>query len=185
MFRDALARQAPPNADRNGTYYHEFLSNLKKLCPSDDVNSFSTHLKNYLRGRRDAMLTRTLLIIFWIKLQCFLKDNLEHGRQTGNIIAEFTKILEDTFSGDSCLTKCTSEHADCNCFCIGCVNDLHEIYYSKIYKKSRCCRQNCNPLTNCFDLCCTCLCRPICFVGGLLVAIAVIVGGTIAIINVF
>ena len=184
MFRDANLEQVPPHADKNA-YYFAFLTRLEKVCPCrDDVILFSTHLNNYIRGQRHARLTHTLLIIFWIKLQCFLEDKLEKT-PTRNVIAEFTEILEDTFSGNSCLAKCTSEHTTCNHGCIKYVNDYHKLYYSKIYKNSRCCRQNCNPLTNCIDGCCSCFCNPICFLGGLLVAIAVIVGGTIAIINVF
>ena len=166
IFRSDVVNHKPPSNENNRLHYYRFIQRLKFCNGKEKVRSFCDQLHDNIKSEKNAEIVHTLLTIFWIKVECSIKDDFAKRPRNfyQQLLLEIGEILKDTFGGDNCLTKFSACHACCNCFCIQCATWFHEWYYKKVFRNSLCLRKHC---PNILDKCCT----PTCYIIGLFFAI--------------
>ena len=168
IFQNDVVYHKPPVNETNRLDYYRFVQRLKFCNGKIKVQSFCNQLYDKIKDEKNAEIVHTLVNIFWIRVECSIRDDFDFSERSSDfyqkLFEKASKILDDTFSGDNCITKFSACHACCNCFCIQCATWFHEWYYRKLFRKSLFLREHC---PNVLDECCT----PTCFIIGLFFAI--------------
>ena len=175
IFQVDVMNHKPPNIESNRLDYYRFIQRLKFFNDKEEVQSFCDRLYDNIKGEKNTEIVHTLVTIFWIRVECSIRDDFDiWERPLGchqTMFEKASKILDDTFKGDNCITKFSASHACCNCFCIQCAIWFHEWYYKKIFRNLFCLRKHC---PNILDKCCTLPCFIIGAFFAIIVAVTII-----------
>ena len=161
IFQADVVYHKPPINETNRLDYYRLIQRLKLCNGKEKVQSFCNRLHDNIKNEKIAEIVHTLVTTFWIRVQCSIRDDFDFSERSSDfyitMFQKASKILDDTFKGDNCITTFSACHTSCNCFCIQCAVWFHEWYYRKVFRYSLCLRKHC---PNILDKCCT----PTCFI---------------------